>query len=135
MSARERRRLAREQVQNETKNVVTRYGNEVEAILALDEKTKYKVEFQNGEITEGSLRSLLSDIDGKNGVQLANRGWFRRTFFGGGDQKGVLGEQQISTLLNGKTTADMKALYERMTGESFALTAANVDKNGRLDRA
>ena len=93
------------------------------------------MEFENGEITQESFRDLLSDIDGKNGVQLENRGWFRRTFFGGGDQKGVLGEQQIRTLLDGKSVADMKALYARMTGESFSLTQANVDKNGRLDRA
>ena len=37
-------------------------------------------------------------------------------------------------LLDGKTTAEMKALYERITGTPFTLTDANVTKNGQLNR-
>lgn len=106
----------------------------MEAILALDEKTKYKVEFENGEITQESFRNLLSDIDGKNGVQRENQNWFSRVLLRKGEQKGIVGEQQIRKFLEGKSIAEMKALYERITGTPFALTKDSVSKNGQLNR-
>ncbi len=45
---------------------------------------------ENGKLKANSVIDLLSDLDGMSGVERTNRGWFRRTFFGGSDQKEVV---------------------------------------------
>lgn len=71
------------------------------------------------------MKGLLSDLDGMSGVERTNRGVFRRIFFGGGEQKEIISEQQLKTTLAGYNTSELDAIYMRITrgGESLPWSA------------
>lgn len=72
----------------------------VEKTIAHKDNEPLDIQFEkNGTLKANSVVDLLSDLDGISGVERTNRGWFRRTFFGGGDQKEVVGEQQLKQML------------------------------------
>ena len=81
-----------------------------------------KIEYtKEGKLTREAMIGLLSDLDGMSGTERTNRGWLRRTFFGGGEQKEVIGEQQIKKLLATKSTQELDAIYARITGNTEGL--------------
>ena len=72
----------------------------IETSLAYKENAPVNIEWNDkNEMKSDSVIALLSDLDGMSGVERANRGMLRRVFFGGGDQKEVVGEQQLAALL------------------------------------
>lgn len=99
---------------------LTEHSKKVERIIAHKDNDPINIQFEeNGDVTKDTLVDLLSDLDGMAGVERTNRGWFRRTFFGGGDQKEVVGEQQLKTLLSGKSREEIIAIYNRVTGDNL----------------
>jgi len=91
-------------------------------------KTRVEVEFKDqplkierderGEFTAESMIDLVSDLDGKSGVEQTNRGLLRRALFGGTDQKEIIGEQQLKHALSGKSREQLDEIYRRVTGNT-----------------
>lgn len=83
-----------------TKAATTVEMAKVEKVIAHADQESLDLQYEtDGKLKASSVADLLSDLDGMSGVERTNRGWFRRTFFGGSDQKEVVGEQQLKQLL------------------------------------
>lgn len=50
---------------------------------------------ENGELTVDTMKLVLADLDGSGEIESTNRGWFKRTFAGGGEQHFPIGELQV----------------------------------------
>ena len=106
----------------------------VERVIAHTEQESLDLQYEtNGDLKASSIVGLLSDLDGISGVERTNRGWFRRTFFGGGDQKEVVGEQQLKQLLQGKNQAQLNEIYTRITGDATGISISEKNKKNFRD--
>lgn len=121
--------LRREETKEEpAPTQIRKHSNTVERVIAHKENDPIDIQFdENNKLKKESLVDLLCDLDGMAGVERTNRGWFRRTFFGGGDQKEVVGEMQLKLLLSGKGKEEINEIYQRVTGENEGLDISKAD--------
>lgn len=70
----------------------------------------------NGNLTVDTMKLVLADLDGSSEIESTNRGWFKRTFVGGGEQHFPIGELQVFNELKDhiKDKATMDALAVRL---------------------
>ncbi|NRH20998.1 hypothetical protein HOO68_03060 [Candidatus Gracilibacteria bacterium] len=134
VAAKETRREGTEAVIAETRVAVSEQMAKVERVIAHTEQESLDLQYEtNGDLKASSIVGLLSDLDGISGIERTNRGWFRRTFFGGGDQKEVVGEQQLKQLLQGKNQAQLNEIYTRITGDTTGISISEKNKKNFRD--
>ncbi len=71
---------------------------------------------KNDDLTVDTMKLVLADLDGSGEIESTNRGWFKRTFAGGGEQHFPIGELQVLTELKDriKDKAAMDQLASRL---------------------
>ena len=71
---------------------------------------------ERGELTVDTMKLVLADLDGSGEIESTNRGWFKRTFVGGGEQHFPIGELQVLNELTDhiKDKATMDNLATRL---------------------
>jgi hypothetical protein len=84
-------------------------------------KIDYEGSENNKMLKTETMIALLADIDGLSGVEQQNRGWLRRTLFGGGNQKEVIGERQLQKVLEWKDRQALNAVYQRVVWTTESL--------------
>lgn len=117
-----------------TKAATTVEMAKVEKVIAHADQESLDLQYEtDGKLKASSVADLLSDLDGMSGVERTNRGWFRRTFFGGSDQKEVVGEQQLKQLLQWKNQAQLNAIYKNVTGDDSGIIITEKNKKALRD--